>query len=138
MGNVIPWCDESLMTLRDELTGKSQQLRCTVVRSVIDEALIYRKANEFARIDGRYVFTRSVDSISRVSRAEFRLRGSDGSLIPVARYCPRPFEDGWSAYLDEQNLGPFSSEIDAMDALWGRLPHAVDDLPVEETSREGR
>jgi hypothetical protein len=123
MSRIIPWCDESLEALRDEMTGKSQQIRCTVVRSVIDEALIYRKANEFARIDGRYLFARSVDSVTRTSRAEFHLRGAAGALVEVARYCPRAFEDGWVASLGTESIGSYSTEVGAMDALWERLAH---------------
>ena len=134
MTDVIPWCNESLAIMRDELTGKSQQLRCAVVRSIVDEALIYRKANEFALADGRYLFTRSVDPFNRTSRGTFHLRGSEGALAEVGRYCTRSFEHGWLAYVGFgvglptlEKLGSYSHEIDAMDALWERLPHMGED-----------
>lgn len=131
---VIPWRNESLVALRDDLTGKSQQLRCAVVRSVIDEALIYRKANEVALSSSRYVFSRSVDQINRTSRGQFHERGMNGALVEVARYCPIPFEYGWTAYVGNERLGSFTSEVLAMDAIWERLSHHSDAVVSEKFS----
>lgn len=131
MAEIVPWCDESLAALRDDPTGKSQHIRCSVVRSVIDEALIYRKANAFAIADGRYVFVRAVDHLNRTSRASFLLRSESGSQVEVARYTRELVGEGWSARTMEgldstpERLGPFGCEVAAMDALWRRLPHEV-------------